>query len=182
MKRLFIMMLYGFVFLLVSCSNANVNLYNESHLNKGEESVEERDMFKYLSEEDYGVDYRTIVYSHEQLLEFIEDETLLEKYNENFFNKNDLVIFRFNTHYSESEINVTKSKRVNHDIYIDINVKSPANKENTFFDAQIQGVILTIEIPKYLGDLNYEKDRVLILVINTNFENTYRSIYYNCEK
>jgi len=61
-------------------------------------------------------------------------------------------------------------------------VKSPANKENTLFDAQIQGVTLTIEIPKYLGDLNYEEDKVSILVINTNFENTYRSIYYNCEK
>ncbi len=180
MKRIYIMILFGFVFLLVSCSN--VNLYNESHLNKGEESVEERDMFKYLSEEDYGVNFRDVIYSHEQLLELVQDETILEKYDDNFFAEKDLVIFRFNTHYSESEINLTQARRVNHDIYIDISVKSPANKEDTLFDAQIQGVTLTIEIPKYLGDLNYEEDKVSILVINTNFENTYRSIYYNCEK
>ncbi len=182
MKKIVTIMLYGFVFLLVSCSNENVNLYNESHLNKAEESVEKQAMFKYLSEEDYGADYRTIVYLHEQLLEFIEDETLLEKYNENYFNKNDLVIFNFNTQHSEGKINVAQARRVNHDIFIDINIQSPANKENIFFDAQIQGVRLTIEIPKYLDDLYYEKDRVMILVINTNFENTYRSIYYNCEK
>lgn len=116
MKRVFIMMLYGFVFLLVSCSN--VNLYNESHLNKGEESVEERDMFKYLSEEDYGVNFRDVIYSHEQLLDLVQDETILEKYDYNFFAEKDLVIFRFNTHYSEGEINVIQARRVNHDIYI----------------------------------------------------------------
>lgn len=164
MKKLCYILLGGLFLLLVSCLDKN--------------SVS----FKYLSEKDYGVSARIFIYSYEQFLDFTKEEQLLQTYNEDFFKNQDLIIFRFNTHYLESGINVINVTREQHDIYVDIGILSPANSKNVDFDQQITRVNVCIEVLKYVGDLNYEEDSVSILVINQNFKHTYRSIYYNCEK
>ena len=139
--------------------------------------------YQYIYEDVYGANQCVVIYSKTQLDALnLQDQYDLEKYDDDFFAMHDLVLFNFATMYEEHDIRVSAAVRSEHDIKLDICLKSPANGTNQYFDAQISSVLLFAEIPAFVGDANYEPDRVGILVINESFDDVFCSVYYDCRK
>ncbi len=72
----------------------------------------------------------------------------LTKYDETYFLNNYLLIFKFNMHYSESNLKVENTKIINNMLLINISIDSPANYENNTFDSQISTELLFIDVLK----------------------------------
>ncbi len=156
----------------------NVGCSNEKHL-----FDLNNEKYKYLFEDDFGENSITIINNIDEMLQqnlfSISDST---KYNDAYFSSNYLLIFRFNTHYSESDLKVEDSKIIQDNILlINISIDSPADYENNSFDAQISSELLLVDIPRNsITDINDLS--VGILVINNRFNNVYCSVYYNCNR
>ena len=147
-------------------------------------------MYRYIFEDEYGEINREVVHNRDQFLahinNFYADEIPSEcdEYDENFYQKNDLVMFRFFTSSIEKNLKIEKARRVDQKIFIDFSLDYPLPFGNDPYgwDTDIGFNFLFIEIPKYLGDLNFFKESVGILVKNVHYENIYFSHYYDCRK
>lgn len=159
------------IFGIVGCSNTS----NSSETNNVK--------YQYLYEKDYGENSKKIINNKDELTkQELSVSCDLTKYDETYFLNNYLLLFKFNTYYEESNLKVQNSKIINgNQLLIDISIDSPIYYEDQPFDAQISSELLFVDISKDRVT-NIEKLNVGILVINSRFEDVYRSAYYDCEK
>ncbi len=161
-----------FSFVVIGCSNEKVTSDVNFDINN--------EKYKYLFEEG---DNSVLIISNidelsKQNLSTVSD---LTKYDETYFLNNYLLIFKFNMHYSESNLKVENTKTINNMLLINISIDSPANYENNTFDSQISTELLFVDVLK--DSLTETKNlNVGILVINTRFKDVYCSVYYNCKR
>lgn len=169
MNKLFLVVLCVFLLPLISCSNENANILNETQLIKGEESVENNDEYQYIF-----VDSFTVVTSYIQLEGLNESGWEISGYDESYFITNNLVVFHFSRNSQEKVIDLVNTiyDLDNQTLYIDINVESPGHF--SIHSADIQMANILIEVPK-AGNIN----KIGMLVYNVSL-NEFHSVYYNC--
>ena len=163
-------LLFSF-FGVVGCSNEK----NSFDINNGK--------YEYLFEEDYGNNSIVIINNMDDLFQQnFSNNFDLTKYDETYFLKNYLLLFKFKKHYSETNLKVEDTEIIkDNQLIINISINSPADYENNAFDAQISTELLFIDVPRNsVTDINDLS--VGILVINSKFNDVYCSVYYNCKR
>ena len=161
------------IIVFVGCSNGKVPSDVNFDINN--------EKYKYLFEE--GDNSVLIINNIDELSkQNLSTGSDLTKYDETYFLNNYLLIFKFNMHYSESNLKVVEdTKIINNMLLINISIDSPANYENNTFDSQISTELLFIDVLK--DSVTETKNlSVGILVINTRFKDVYCSVYYNCKR
>ena len=172
MKKIIILLLAILSVFLTSCDlkKGPITFKGSQYVKKGQRKIEGK--YKYLF--DKKTPEFKIYDSYDKLEKDYKGQKFIEKYKNNFFDKEDLLVYFFAYCSEEKDLRILDVNfDTNGEVLIDVGISGALKGFPHSLD--ISWPMMLIHIPKYEGER-----KVGILVINDKKEGAYESAYYDC--